>query len=114
MQTLDEIRKQIKNIQGLKSIVRTMKVLASVSIRQYEKAAHSLSEYNRTTELGLQVVLDHFTDSRPKADGSARKKWAPLCSDQTRACAGSSTNRSAHLHWRNCGPWAMPPQNAMC
>jgi F-type H+-transporting ATPase subunit gamma len=39
MQTLDEIRKQIKNIQGLKSIVRTMKVLASVSIRQYEKAA---------------------------------------------------------------------------
>jgi F-type H+-transporting ATPase subunit gamma len=74
MQTLDEIRKQIKNIQGLKSIVRTMKVLASVSIRQYEKAAHSLSEYNRTTELGLQVVLDHFTDSRPKVDGSARKK----------------------------------------
>jgi F-type H+-transporting ATPase subunit gamma len=74
MQTLDEIRKQIKNIQGLKSIVRTMKVLASVSIRQYEKAALALSEYNHTTELGLQVVLEHYTDSRAKGDGSARKK----------------------------------------
>jgi F-type H+-transporting ATPase subunit gamma len=74
MQTLDEIRKQIKNIQGLKSIVRTMKVLASVSIRQYEKAAVALSEYNHTTELGLQVVLEHYTDSRAKVDGSALKK----------------------------------------
>jgi F-type H+-transporting ATPase subunit gamma len=74
MQTLDEIRKQIKNIQGLKSIVRTMKVLASVSIRQYEKAALSLSEYNRTTELGLQVVLKQYTDIRRKASASVNTK----------------------------------------
>jgi len=34
-----------------------MKALAAVSIRHYEKAVESLAEYNRTIELGLQVVL---------------------------------------------------------
>jgi F-type H+-transporting ATPase subunit gamma len=83
MQTLDEIRKQIKNIQGLKSIVRTMKVLASVSIRQYEKASSALSEYNRTTELGLQVVLKHYTDTHTKRSSGGKKIGAlVLGSDQ--------------------------------
>jgi len=34
-----------------------MKVLASISIRQYEKAVESLVDYSRTTEMGLQVAL---------------------------------------------------------
>jgi F-type H+-transporting ATPase subunit gamma len=34
-----------------------MKVLAAVTIRQYEKAVESLAEYSRTVELGFQVVL---------------------------------------------------------
>ena len=57
MFTLEEIQKRINNIQDLYSIVRTMKVLASISIRQYEKAVESLVDYSRTTEMGLQVLL---------------------------------------------------------
>ena len=34
-----------------------MKALAAVSIRHYEHAVASLSEYNRTVELGLHIVL---------------------------------------------------------
>jgi len=34
-----------------------MKALAAVSIRQYQRAVESLSDYNRTVEMGLQVVL---------------------------------------------------------
>ncbi|MEN4041581.1 MAG: F0F1 ATP synthase subunit gamma [Anaerolineaceae bacterium] len=74
MQTLNEIRKQIKNIQGLKSIVRTMKVLASVSIRQYERATLALADYHRTTELGLQVILKEYVDVRSRSGKGARKK----------------------------------------
>jgi F-type H+-transporting ATPase subunit gamma len=43
----------------LQSIVRTMKVLAAVSIRQYERAQESLQHYTRTVEMGLQVVLQN-------------------------------------------------------
>jgi F-type H+-transporting ATPase subunit gamma len=34
-----------------------MKALAAVSIRQYQKAVESLSDYNRTVEMGLQIAL---------------------------------------------------------
>ena len=57
MQTLDALKRRIHSAEDLQSIVRTMKALAAVSIRQYEKAVQSLVEYNRTTELGLHVVL---------------------------------------------------------
>jgi F-type H+-transporting ATPase subunit gamma len=57
MQTLDTLKRRINSAEDLQSIVRTMKALAAVNIRQYEKAVESLVEYNRTTELGLHVVL---------------------------------------------------------
>lgn len=38
-------------------MVKTMKALAAVNIRQYERAVESLKDYNRTVELGLQAVL---------------------------------------------------------
>lgn len=57
MQTLEEIKRRIKNTRDLKSIVHTMKILAAVSIRQYERAEESLVDYNKTIEMGLQVVL---------------------------------------------------------
>jgi F-type H+-transporting ATPase subunit gamma len=34
-----------------------MKALAAVSIRQYERAVESLAEYNRTVEMGFQILL---------------------------------------------------------
>lgn len=57
MQTLDSLKRRIDSAEDLQSIVKTMKALAAVSIRQYEKAVESLVEYNRTTELSLHVVL---------------------------------------------------------
>jgi F-type H+-transporting ATPase subunit gamma len=38
-------------------VVKTMKALAAVNIRQYERAVESLNDYNRAVEMGLQVVL---------------------------------------------------------
>lgn len=57
METTQDIRQRINNTQDLGGIVRTMRALAMTSIRQYERAVESLGDYNRTTEMGLQVVL---------------------------------------------------------
>ena len=43
-------------------MVKTMKVLAAASIRQYERAVESLTEYNRTIEMGLQIVLGYVNN----------------------------------------------------
>jgi F-type H+-transporting ATPase subunit gamma len=57
MQTLQELQRKIKSADDLRSVVRTMKTLAAVSIRQYEKAVRSLNDYYRTVELGLRAAL---------------------------------------------------------
>lgn len=58
MQTTEYYRRKIKNANDLQNVVHTMKVLSSVSIRQFERAAESLGEYHRTVEMGLQIILD--------------------------------------------------------
>ena len=57
METLEGLRRKIRAAEDLQSVVKTMKALAAVNFRQYEKAVDSLAEYNRTIELGLQVLL---------------------------------------------------------
>ena len=63
MQTVESLKRKIKSAQDLQSVVRTMKALAAVSIRQYQKAVESLIEYNKTVEMGLQVALKQKLDS---------------------------------------------------
>ncbi|MBD3184265.1 F0F1 ATP synthase subunit gamma [Candidatus Poribacteria bacterium] len=57
MQTVKELRNKIDSAEDLQSVVKTMKVLATISIQQYERAVESLDEYSRTIEMGLQVIL---------------------------------------------------------
>jgi len=57
MESIERLQRRIGTLSELHTIVRTMKALSAVSIRQYENAAQSLSEYYRTVELGLHVVL---------------------------------------------------------
>ena len=57
MQTIESLRRTIKSAQDLQSVVKTMKALAAVSIRQYQRAVESLTDYTRTVEMGLQIIL---------------------------------------------------------
>lgn len=60
MQAAEQLRRAISVAEELQSVVKTMKALAGVNIRQYERAAHAVSEYNRTIEMGLQVALSRM------------------------------------------------------
>jgi F-type H+-transporting ATPase subunit gamma len=57
METLQEIKRKIKGTGDLHSVVRTMKSLAAVNIRQYEQAMRSLDDYRRSIELGLRAAM---------------------------------------------------------
>jgi F-type H+-transporting ATPase subunit gamma len=63
MSTTESLRSKIATAQELQSVVKTMKALSMVSIRQYEKAVQSLAEYNHTLEMGLQVLLQRNRSS---------------------------------------------------
>ena len=57
MLTAEALKRKIQSAQDLLGVVKTMKALAAVSIRQYQRAVESLADYNRTVEMGLQIVL---------------------------------------------------------
>jgi F-type H+-transporting ATPase subunit gamma len=59
MPSLIGLLRKINGTEDLKSVVKTMKALAAVNIRQFEKAVDALRTYSRTVEMGLQVVLRH-------------------------------------------------------
>lgn len=64
-QTLETLAKRISTTEDLRSIVRTMKTLSAVSIHQYELAVSAIADYNRTIDLGLEVILKaHMPEPR--------------------------------------------------
>lgn len=74
MATLEALRRTIDSTRELQSVVRTMKALAAVSIRQYERAAAALGEYGDTIDRGLQVLLrgrPALTEVAPARPGAA-------------------------------------------
>ncbi|MBZ5523265.1 MAG: F0F1 ATP synthase subunit gamma [Acidobacteriia bacterium] len=60
METAESLRRSIAITEELQSVVKSMKALAGVNIRQYERAAHAVAEYNRTVEMGLQIALQRL------------------------------------------------------
>ncbi|NDY43647.1 F0F1 ATP synthase subunit gamma, partial [Dissulfurirhabdus thermomarina] len=72
MPALDALERTIATVTDLQSVVRTMKALSGASIRQYERAAEALAEYQRTVELGLQAVLG--AGLRPAAPADRRRR----------------------------------------
>lgn len=74
MGNIESIKRQIKTAEDLFSVVKNMKMLAAVSIRQYEEAVKSLEEFNRGTEMGFNALLRH----RPQALTLLRPEPAQL------------------------------------
>jgi len=61
MEQLEILRRKIDSAQDLLSVVKTMKALAAVNIREYEKAVQSLTDYSRSIEMGFQVLMKNRT-----------------------------------------------------
>lgn len=57
MESPQALQQRIQSLGDLQQIVRTMKALSAVSIRQYERAADTLADSEHCIQLGLQVAL---------------------------------------------------------
>ncbi len=57
METIESLKRRIQSTEDLQSVVRTMKAMAAVKIRQFQTAAEALEDYNRTVEAALQASL---------------------------------------------------------
>ena len=89
MESAESIRRTIAVTEELQSVVKTMKALAGVNIRQYERAAHAVAEYNRTVEMGLQIALQRLPAHAMPPSFVPAGNSARSYSDRIRACADS-------------------------
>jgi len=76
MEQLQILRRKIESAEDLLSVVKTMKALAAVNIREYEKAVESLAGYSRSIELGFQVLMKNWPERSPRKPEIPRKTGA--------------------------------------
>jgi F-type H+-transporting ATPase subunit gamma len=82
MKSIETLKRTIAVTNELHSLVKTMKALAGVNLRQYERAAQAITEYDRTIEAGLQVALQYVPEPVPPKRGGRRLGALVFGSDQ--------------------------------
>lgn len=96
METVEGLKRKLGSTEDLQSVVKTMKAMAAVNIRQYEKAVRSLADYARTVELGLAVVLG-AGGRPPRARRKAHGNLGVVVFGSDQGMAGSLNEQVASL-----------------
>jgi F-type H+-transporting ATPase subunit gamma len=116
MATLQELRKKINSGEQLQSVVKTMKTIAAVNIRQFERAVKSLENYTETIERGLQIAVQN----RPEGVGFARAESISrpgaivfgsdqgMCGQFNEKIVSHALN-FMHSYWRGERTWSVLP-----
>jgi len=71
MASIESLKKRIHTTEDLQSVVKSMRVLAALNLRQYEQTVLSQDLYVQTIERGLQILL------KMKPGGDALATQAP-------------------------------------
>jgi F-type H+-transporting ATPase subunit gamma len=83
MRNLESLKRNIRSAQDLESVVRTMKTMAAVSIRQYERAVESLGRYSHTIESGLGMLLQNgYQQEEGRSVAASRTGFIVFGTDQ--------------------------------
>ncbi len=97
MQTAEEIKRKLSATEDMRSVVRTMKSMAAVNIRQYEKAVESLGDYAKVVEMGLSVVLKEKPEIEETSFRGKRKYGAVLFGSDQGMCGQFNENAIEYL-----------------
>jgi F-type H+-transporting ATPase subunit gamma len=76
MEQLENLRRKLESARDLLGVVKTMKALAAVNIREYERAVESLADYGRSIELGFQVLMRDRAGEAHRPVGEPRSTGA--------------------------------------
>jgi len=95
MQTADAIRRRLEATEDLRSIVQTMKALATVSIRQYEEAAASVEEYAHAVDLGMRALLRLRPDAIREVSATTATRPAALVFGSDQGLCGAFNEQIA-------------------
>jgi F-type H+-transporting ATPase subunit gamma len=102
MKTVGRLRKTIQMAEDLSSIVGTMKTLAAVNMRQFERSASAIGDYVRTIEMGFSVLLKReprFLEHATRQSEVGRTGRVVIGTDQG-LCGGFNERVASHARRR--------------
>ncbi|MBN1698963.1 MAG: F0F1 ATP synthase subunit gamma [Spirochaetales bacterium] len=88
MEQIQGIKKKIKSTNEMHGIVKTMKTLSAVNIRQYERALESLRHYSKTIFRGFHIVLRALSE-QAGSPGNSPPSFFPA--------AGNGRRKALHI-----------------
>jgi F-type H+-transporting ATPase subunit gamma len=77
-ESVENLQRKIANAGTLGSVVRTMKTLAAINIRQYEEAVRALEDYYHNVEMGLAECLRRGNGWRSVMRNHAEKEFLTI------------------------------------
>lgn len=95
MAHLYRLRKRIDSAEDLLSVVRTMKAMAAVNIRQFEQASASVEAYDETVELGFQALLRSRPEMVRRARLGQRRRTGLIVLGSDQGMCGSFNEKAA-------------------
>jgi len=111
METAESLKRRIHTAEDLHSLVRTMKALAAVNIRQLERAVQSLADYQRTIELGLRVVLQRQERSAVTLRTAPQKSLGAIVFGSDQGMCGPLNDQIAAYAVRQVEATGVEPEN---
>jgi F-type H+-transporting ATPase subunit gamma len=100
---MEALKKKIHSADELFSLVKTMKALAAVNMRQYETALASLREYAATVEAGLQTILARIPKRKAGTGRQGRAGCGYVVFGSDQGMCGSFNEQAvetAYTHWK--------------
>jgi len=96
MEELESLKRKIKNAEDLQSVVKIMKTISASNIREYEESVESLNQYNRTIEMGLQIVMMNKPDDLLLTKSGGRKSLGAVVFGSDQGLCGSFNDQIAN------------------
>lgn len=80
-QTLENLEHQIRSMQGIRSVVHTMKTLSAINATPYERAARSIESYQDVILSGMRAILHAGGKINTSTPASAERIFLAFGSD---------------------------------
>lgn len=96
MPSLETWKRKIETVEDLQLVIKTMKALAAVNIHEYEKAVASLTDYNRTLAMGLQVLLKNHPQALLRIKPLIKRKVALVVFGSDQGMCGQFNEKIAN------------------
>jgi len=113
METIEALSRRLQSTKDLQSVVKTMKALAAVKIRQFEKAVEALEDYNRTVEMGLQIVLRLQTEVHSHRDETNHGSLAAVVFGSDQGMCGQLNDQIVSLSLDRVGKLGLTPDRCI-